>query len=207
MPRRPAAQTSRSTSERHQGDSTMRFSTRFVFATLVVTAASAGNVAFANPGDIPAGSHKVYQFNIIGHPGEYTGNCGQGNRLFVDRGANHAHVLITNGTSWDVTDCNATADNRGEITTNQAGLYDVYARILGAPGGEIHICADTVEDHDTGEHLCLVGTIDLRRENGHERFALQPSEVFDASLEDIMWSIETNTLFRIAQFRVYTHPE
>jgi hypothetical protein len=185
----------------------MRSKTPLVLAVLVLLVAALTDLAFANPRDIPAGSRKVYQFNLIGHPGEYTGGCGNGNRLFVDRGANHAHVLVTNGSSWDVTDCNATADNRGELTTSEAGQYDVYVRILGRPGGRLHICADTFEDHESGEHLCLLGTIDLTRGSGRERFQLAPSSMFDASLEDIMWSIETNTLFRLAQFRVYTHPE
>src|SRR5262245_43848552 len=81
--------------------------------------------AFAVPKNIPPGSKLVYKWNLIGAPTdkEYAGGCGDGNRLFVNRDANRAQILITNGATWNVTDCNATADNRGEITTNQAGLY------------------------------------------------------------------------------------
>lgn len=187
----------------------MRRKAPLVAVSLVLLVAALSNVAFANPQDIPAGSRKVYQFNLIGYPEgqEYTGGCGNGNRLFVNRGANHAHVLVTNGSSWDVTDCNATSDNWGELTTNEAGSYDVYVRILGQPGGHLRICADTFTDHESGEHLCLLGTIDLTRGSGRSRFGLAPSTMFDASLEDVVWSIETNSQFRLAQFRVYTHPE
>src|SRR5262245_60999416 len=106
------------TGRHHQGRTIMRQKTPIVIVALALMTAMAANLAVANPRDIPPGSHKVYQFNLIGHPGEYTGGCGNGNRLFVDRGTNHATVLITNGSSWDVTNCNATANNRGEITTN-----------------------------------------------------------------------------------------
>ncbi len=170
-----------------------------------VAMASLPTQAQANPRDIPAGWRKVYQFNLLGFPEgqEYTGGCGSGNRIFVNRGANHALVLVTNGSSWDVTDCNATADNQGELTTSEASKYAVFVRILGKPGGHLRICADTFEDYVAGETLCLLGTIDLTRGPGRSKFQLAPSTMFDASLEDIMWSIETNSQFRLAQFRVY----
>ncbi len=109
-------------------------------------------------------------------------------------------------TSREIDPCNATSDNWGELTTSQAGLYDVYVRILGRPGGHLRICADTFEDHATGEHLCLLGTIDLTRGSGRSKFALAPASMFDASLEDLVWSIETNSDYRLAQFRVYERP-
>jgi len=173
---------------------------------LVVLVASAAAVQ-ANPKDIPAGSKLVYNFNVIGHPGSYDGNCGNGHRIFVNRGANNAQVLIQNSTTgWSVVDCNATADHRAVLATNQAGLYDVYVRILGKPGGHINICADTFEDFLAGETLCLLGTIDLTRAKGQSKFTLAPSAMFDASLEDLIWLVDTNSDYRIAQFRVYQRP-
>jgi hypothetical protein len=180
---------------------------------LVLLALAAGFLvlstqADANPPGIPAGWHKAYQFNMIGYPAgqEYTGGCGQGNRVFVNRDAHNARMLVTDGGSWDITDCNATADNTAEMTTNEAGRYAVFVRILGQPGGHLHICADTYEDYTAGETLCLLGTIDLTRGHGQSRFSMAPSTMFDASLEDIVWQIETNPEFRIAQFRVYELP-
>jgi hypothetical protein len=176
--------------------------------TIALVAAVPATSALAVPKDIPPGSKLVYKWNMIGYPAgqEYTGGCGQGNRLFVNREANKAQVLITNGARWDVTDCNATADNRGEITTSQAAVYDVYVRILGKPGGHIFICADTYEDFLAGETLCLLGTIDLTRGKGQSRFQLAPASMFDASLYDIMWTVDTNSDFRLCQFRVYERP-
>jgi hypothetical protein len=136
----------------------------------------------AVPRDIAPGSRLEFSFNVIGYPeGQtYTGGCGEGHRIFVNRGASNAHVLVK--------------------------IYDIYVRILGKPGGRINICADTFEDFQSGETLCLLGTIDLTRGKGQSKFQLAPSAMFDASLEDIMWTIQTNSNFRIAQFRVYQRP-
>ena len=175
---------------------------------LVMVLASAAAVQ-ANPKDIPAGSKKVFSFNVIGYPAGhvYDGNCGDGHRIFVNREANNAQVLIQNSpTAWSVVDCNATTGHRAVLATNQAGLYDIYVRILGKPGGHINICADTFEDFLAGESLCLLGTIDLTRGKGQSKFTLAPNAMFDASLEALMWLVDTNSDFRIAQFRVYQRP-
>ncbi|HXL14503.1 MAG TPA: hypothetical protein VN972_00335, partial [Methylomirabilota bacterium] len=90
--------------------------------------------------------------------------------------------------------------------TNQAGIYDVYVRILGKIGGNLHVCADTLTDFLNGETLCQVGSIDLTRGKGQSKFTLAPSAMFDASLIDLIWTVDTNPDFRIAQFRVYSRP-
>lgn len=158
----------------------------------------------ANPPDIPHGWKKVYQWNLIGYPEgqEYTGGCGNGHRMFVNRNANHAHILVVDGVGWEIIDCNATADNQGELQSDNDAVYHLFAKILGPPGGNINICADTYEDHETGEHLCELGEIDLTR-NGKDKFRLVPRTMFDAELEDIIWSIWTNGNFGHVQFRVY----
>jgi hypothetical protein len=166
----------------------------------------------ANPKDIDPGLKKVYQFNLIGKPvdKEYTGGCGGGSRIFVNRDAHHAHILVTDhDDGWHVANCNATAANTGELHTDELGLYKVYVRILGKPGGTLDICAETVVDHSVsvvGETLCDLGTIKLLREGGQSKFQIAVSTMFDAELEDIMWSVDTNKDYRIAQFRVYRIP-
>lgn len=180
---------------------------QFIVALSCIALISLTATAMANPPGVPAGWHKVYQFNMIGFGGkDYAGGCGNGNRVFVSRDAHHATMLVTNGTSWDIIDCNATGNNRAEMTTNDVAKYAVFVRILGKPGGHLHICADSYEDYMAGETLCLLGTIDLTRGKGQSKFSVAPSSMFDASLEDIMWTIDTNKNFRIAQFRVYEIP-
>jgi len=178
----------------------LRFSTLALCLCMLLASTIA---AHANPKDIPAGAKKVYSFNVIGHPNGYTGNCGEGHRIFVPRDANNAQVTVTNSTRWEVLECGA--NGKATLGTSDVGLLDVYVRILGKPGGKINICGDQFIDPITGDVLCLAGTIDLTREKGQSKFQIAPSSLFDASLEDILWTVQTSD-FRIAQFRVYTRP-
>ena len=166
------------------------------------------STSFAVPRNIAPGSKLVFNFNVIGYPAtkSYDGNCGDGHRIFVNRDANNAHVLVQNSTGgWSIQDCNATSDHTAILGTSDVAIYDIYVRILGKPGGHINICADTFTDFLSGETLCLLGTIDLTR-GKQSKFQLAPSAMFDASLEDIMWTVQTNPDFRIVQFRVYQRP-
>jgi hypothetical protein len=157
-------------------------------------AALAGNGA-------PRGKH-VFNWNLIGTPHDYQGGCGDGRRIFVERGVNNAHITITNGDQWSIVDCNATGGNMADMTSNNLGIFDVYVRILGKTGGTLHVCAAaTVTDADAD--LCLLGTIDLTRGKGQSKFTVHPDSLFDASVQDVIWSVDTNQDFRIAQFRVY----
>lgn len=187
----------------------LRPSTRLLVLALAGLSSGFAVPAFALPKPIPPGSKLVFNFNVIGYPAgkTYDGNCGDGHRIFVNRDAKSAHLLIQNSTTaWSIVDCNATGDHTATLATNQAGIYDIYVRILGKPGGTFQACADTVTDTGTGDNLCLLGTIDLTRGKGQSKFQLAPSSMFDASLQDILWSIDTNGDFRIAQFRVYSRP-
>ena len=176
-------------------------------STMVLAMALAG-VAAAGPNPIPAGSKLVFNFNVLGYPADqtYTGGCGNGHRIFVNREANNAHVLVQDGSYWTILDCNATTDHQAVLQSSQLGLYDVYMRILGKPGGHIRVCGDLTVDPVTGDTLCLAGTIDLTRSGDKSKFQLAPSSLFDASLEDVLWTVETNSNFRIVQFRVYARP-
>ncbi|MGH9383410.1 MAG: hypothetical protein ACRD2N_03860 [Vicinamibacterales bacterium] len=164
---------------------------------------SAGSLSAVTGNGAPKGK-LVFSWNLIGTPGDYEGGCGNGRRIFVERGANHEHILFhDHNDGWHIEQCDATFGDTAVIHSDSLGTLDVYARILGKPNGRLRVCADTVTDHATNEGLCLLGTIDLKRDGGRSRFQVQPDSLFDASLEDIIWNVETNTDFRIAQFRVY----
>jgi hypothetical protein len=162
----------------------------------------------ANPPGIPEGYKKVFQFNVIGYPQgqSYDGNCGNGRRIFVNRNTSNAKVRVSEEGHWQIADCDATRDKTAVLYTDMPAEYAVYVRILGMPGGHINICADTVTDFATGEHLCLLGEIDLTRGKGKSQFSIAPRAMFDEDLEDIMWKVGTNSNFRIVQFRVYEMP-
>lgn len=175
-----------------------------VFSWVVAFGLMGGVNSFAKPPGIPQECDKVYQWHMIGHPGDYDGGCGNGSRMFVDRNANHAHVLVVDDDDgWHIANCDATGGDWGEIHTDELGTYDVAVRILGKPGGALDICADTFVDHQNGDHFCELGSINLNREGGKSQFGFQPDSIFDADLEDLVWSVYTNDDFRIATFGVY----
>ncbi|HEY2953922.1 MAG TPA: hypothetical protein VGK89_01590 [Candidatus Eisenbacteria bacterium] len=191
----------------------MRFSSYVSRSLAALTTAAAcaallAGGAIAGPNPIPAGSKLVFNFNVLGYPAgqSYNGSCGNGHRIFVNREASKAQVLVTNGSDWSVLDCDATADKQAHLQTSQPGLYDVYMRILGKPGGHIHVCGQTLTDFLSGDTLCLLGTIDLTRDKGQSKFTLSPAAMFDATLADLLWTVDTNAEFRIVQFRVYSRP-
>jgi hypothetical protein len=166
--------------------------------------------AAARGNGIPAGYKLEFNWNLIGTPKDYQGGCGDGHRIFVNRDINNAHILITDpsgagqGSGWSIVDCNATGGNLAEMQSDGLGTFVVYARILGKIGGKIHVCAELASDAD--DLLCELGTIDLERSKGQSKFQFQPNALFDASLENILWTVDTNKEFRIVQFRVYRVP-
>ena len=162
--------------------------------------------------DFKFGFEYLYDSYRYGHNGRsgpirYSYPCGSPTACapdrirFIDTGDPNTY-----GTDWTVVDCNATSDHQAVLQSSQVGLYDVYMRILGKPGGHFLACGQTLTDFASGETLCLLGTIDLTRSSGQSKFQLAPSAMFDASLEDLIWTVDTNTNFRIVQFRVYSRP-
>jgi hypothetical protein len=51
--------------------------------------------------------------------------------------------------------------------------------------------------------VSLLGEFTMNREAGKSNFGIRPDPMFDAELEDIIGSLDTNNDFRIAEFRVY----
>src|SRR5262245_13714313 len=118
-------------------------SSRDGFAGLLTTTAApalAGNGA-------PRGQH-VFNWNLIGTPHGYDGGCGDGHRIFVERDAKGAQIVVKDeeGVGWSIADCNATSDHQAVMYSDDLGHYNVYARILGKPGGDLTVCVDLVSD-------------------------------------------------------------
>ena len=156
--------------------------------------------AAARGNGTPSGAKLVFSFNLIGTPKEYNGGCGDGRRIFVERNS-HAQLLIQDADNgWRIVNCNGTGGTQAVLNSDDLGTFVVYARILGKPGGKLDVCADVISDT---EDLCALGEIHLTREGGQSKFNIQANSLFDAELEDILWELDTNQDFRIAQFRVY----
>lgn len=167
-----------------------------------LTAPSTDSLAATTAGNgAPKGKH-VFSWNLIGTPHDYQGGCGDGRRIFVNRDVKGAQILIKDeNDGWSITDCNATGGHLAEMHSDDLGIFNIYARILGKPGGTLDVCVDLASDIDGV--LCSIGTINLKRDGGQSKFKVQPDALFDAELEDLLWTVDTNKDFRIVQFRVY----
>jgi len=162
-----------------------------------------GTTVFADPA--PDGTKKVYQFNMIAKPNSYEGNCGNGDRLFIDANDKSSVLRITYGEEWNITDCNATKDRQGTLEVAETGEYVVYAIAHGKPGTSIDVCVDyesEFKDADVDELLCEIGTFDIKREKGKSQMKLINADFFNPDLEDILWDIDSTGAPKI-QFRVY----
>src|SRR5262245_64115462 len=99
----------------------------------------------------------VFSWNLIGTPGDYEGGCGNGRRVFVDRGASKAQILFENDINgWSIEQCDATGGDRAVINRGDLAHLDVYDRILGKPNDTLHVCAMTMDDFNNGETVCLL---------------------------------------------------
>jgi len=160
--------------------------------------------AFAAPQPEP-GKNKVFQFNLIARPNNYDGGCGEGNRIFVNADDSSSRIRVTDDpdtNQWNILDCNATDDRTALIEVDETGDYIVYAIAHGKPGTGISICADYVSEYDGDGDLCEVGTFSINRDGAKSQFKLVPSELFDPTLEDIIWDVDSTGQAKI-QFRVY----
>jgi hypothetical protein len=150
----------------------------------------------------------VFRVNVVGTPGDYEGNCGDGRRVFVERNANNNKIVWFGDNQFRVVWCDATGDDGpAEIKVDRdgglAGDYVVYIRILGKPGGSLDVCANGLGDPDYVEDgLCELGEIHLNREGGKSTFNFAP-QIWDNEYEDVLWDLDTNQDFRIAELRVY----
>jgi hypothetical protein len=91
--------------------------------------AFSGETAAARGNGLPDGAKRVYSFNLIGTPGDYEGGCGNGSRIFVERGDHHAHMdIVDHDDGWHVAECDATGGDRAVLHSDELGTYDVYVR-------------------------------------------------------------------------------
>jgi len=180
-----------------------------MFAIVGMTGVFINSQVFADKA--PDGFKKEYQFIIIARPNPYNGNCGEGDRLFVEAGAKglrHAHINIQEGGEWNVSDCNATGNKRGEITFDGTGTFLVFAIARGTPGTSIDICLQVQSVHDLegadgtiefGDHLCLIDVVKIKRDAGKGSFSADLRGLF---LDDHVWSVDVNGNAKI-HFIVY----
>ena len=84
-------------------------------ASAIVTEGSQASRPSASGSGAPLGRH-VSGWNLVGTPGDYEGGCGQGRRVFVERGARQAQIFFhDHDDGWHIEQCDATGGDVAEI--------------------------------------------------------------------------------------------
>jgi hypothetical protein len=185
-----------------------RFIIPVFVAVAVVMAGLATSAGAKPPGVDPNVGQQVFNMNIVGTPGDYEGGCGGGNRVFIERDS-HGQIVWLGSDHFEVVWCDATGNDGPALVDvdrdgGLAGEFLVYIRILGKPGGELDVCANPLTDViDTS--LCLLGTFNTPREGGKSVFQIAPG-IWDPVYENVLWDLDANHDFRIAQIKVYEAP-
>jgi hypothetical protein len=163
----------------------------------------------------PSGSH--YNLNIIGLPkgvgydkdlnDNFDG--GNGSRIFISRSGT-TQIYVYGGTAYDVKDHDGTdgtvgtgfgEENAGLILPYADGQYqcDIYARIMGPQGSSVKI---TGQYYYAGDYY-PIGSFTLNKNGGGTKFVLHNAELLNDDYQDILWTLDEKTKFRICQLRIY----
>ena len=180
--------------------------------------------AVAGPNGRPNGSH--YNLNLLAHqncPGDDLRDT-NGHTIFFELGysdttsglfsslAKKNKVFLSPGEDFEVTDRRA-CDNDGArftLPTDVATTYTVWAAELGKPtdaSSWLTLCA---EDPDTGEIVCAMNALELKRYTGKPNWRnvtnkllyLDGVPLFDATYQNYFWDYDNHGL-RLAQLRFY----
>lgn len=190
------------------------------FIGLVLGAAAIGLLAslmmnpaaHANPPGAPDGK-LAFKFNYIAVPEGTNVGCGEGHRVITERGA-VGHIvweLDTSASGIHIEDCETESvdGDYAWIVGDEADKYDVFVRLLGpnTSSNTLDICRDIIIDFSDGiendhTHLCLLGSVDLSRGGGTDRYTF-PKKLFADDAEGELWHLDPGTDFRIAEVRLY----
>jgi hypothetical protein len=179
---------------------------KFLLLTVVVLAVALVALPFgtaqANPPGAPSGK-LAFKFNYIAVPPDTheSVGCGDGHRVFTERGAAGVIVWTLDATSpIHVDDCltNSIDGDPATIFADLVGTYTIWVRIHGPnkPGNTLDICRSIDADFT----LCEIGSISLSR-TGQDRFRFT-QKLFDLGSPEF-WLLEPGTNFKIAEIRLY----
>jgi WD40 repeat protein len=172
-----------------------------------------------------SGAH--YNLNIIGVPKGKTADMtdSSGHRIFVKLDGNSKIYLSesTDGT-FKVLDANGTDPSGAKFQLPAPGLYEIYARALGKPGGSSTLTTCAI-DPVSGETICSTSSEVFVRSTGGSKFKnvtknlttidIDPTladalgltcdgtvNIFDDCLEDYFWNYDNKGL-KLLQLRFY----
>jgi len=172
----------------------------------LVLVASVSTVAFATGNGSPSGSH--FNLNIIGVPNAKNDNFdgGNGARIFVSR-TGSTQFWVNGGNSYQVLDHDGTDGKVGSSISDPGIIFpydsvsetwqvDIYVRLVGPKTSEI---AWTTEYWD-GYDWVLLAHFHLDKSS---KFQLRTGDFLKDGYENMLWTLDPVTKFRICQMRIY----
>jgi hypothetical protein len=188
---------------------------RFIIPLFVVAALVAGlatSVAAKPPGDTRDSDvgKMLYKFNMIATPHDWAQEddvCqNSGRRIFYERPDGGGSLgtltwlLNTSYNSFTLTDCDGT-DGDAEIQADGEVAFWVVVRVLGPKNANLGLVCHEVLN-DTTTDLCVIDDVRINL-NKSKDFTKIMDNVFDDVQEEVLWTLDGNTRFRIAEVRVY----
>jgi hypothetical protein len=192
---------------------------------LLVLATFVAPVAAVTGNGAPNGAH--FNLNLIGvdKTNILPNDANNGNRIFIPLVGN-GKIFLTEGSTFNVIDADAT-DGRAEYMipapentynsdgTITPGIYQVFVRELGTPGGhgKLTTCYQETVDTVTTEY-CSTENVILLRTKGNSQFQDVTkqlttlyidgvrTDIFDDKNKDYLWSYDNNGLKNV-QLRFY----
>ncbi len=165
-------------------------------------------VAAAPPGDSrdPDVGKKLASFNLIAVPHDWATNKGDpcfnnGSRIFIDGNATLAWWLYPGHTpDFEITDCNGT-DGNASIDLNETQAFWVTLRVLGPHNASLGVYCHEVVNAGSDD-LCIVEDAWVTY-NRSKDFTKIMFNVFDNATENVLWTLDPGTRFKIAQVWIF----
>lgn len=157
--------------------------------------------------DIGVGQ-KLDNFNLIAVPHDWTPNkdgstCfNGGSRIFLDGNLTLDWTLIPDSSpDFNITDCNGT-DGTAALTVNEAINFWVMVRVVGPQHSSLGIYCHEVYDAGPNDDLCVLedGTITVNKGDGFVKIMFN---IFDNATENVLWTLDPSTGFKIAQVWIF----
>jgi hypothetical protein len=160
----------------------------------------------ANPPGITNVGKKIANFNLIMHPHSWDnlGNACNGSRIFFAQDTPQwtltwNFIPDLQGSSFQITDCNATSDGSGVIAEDAGIPVYIFVRVVGPKTSSLGlVCTDVVDLNSVNE--CLIGSATLSKS---KTFTKVTSHLADTIFSQVLWTLDPSTNFKNAQVDVY----
>lgn len=180
-----------------------------VLASLVLPAFVLPAFAGVNGNGSPSGHH--FNINIIGVPNQLNTNFdgGEGSRIFILR-TGSTTFYVQGGTSFAILDHDGTDGYVGwsrtspgltfpyDATASPTWRVAIYIRLLGPKDSSIR----WTSQYWNGTEYVLFAQFTLKRDTP-SKFSLKTGQLLMDQYQDILWTLDEKTNFRILQMRIY----